>query len=293
MRVAGIDIGGTSVKLGIYAPGQGLLHTEQAPSPYGDTTEMARVIAGLLARHRPVDMVGVGTAGSVDQRSGLVSASNLGWRNVPLRAHIEAATGLSVWVDNDAQAALMAEWHDGACKGVETAVYLTLGTGIGGALILDGKPWRGHTNTAVEIGHMITHPNGLQCACGRRGCFELYASARALSALGGGATPEQVIAGARAGDAAMQAAFDTYTEELAYGLTTLVVIFRPQAIVLGGGISGAGDMLVQGVQRALGQHFTRRPEAADSILHLAQHRNDAGMIGAAILAMHHLGGDGA
>ncbi len=289
MRIAGIDIGGTSIKLGILEDGA-LIHTESAASIVGDPEAMAAEIARMLARHRPVAFVGVGTAGSVNVETGLVNASNLRWRSVPLRAILEERTRLPVWVDNDAQAALTAEWHNGACQGVETAVYLTLGTGIGGALILNGRPWRGHTNTAVEIGHMITHADGLPCNCSRRGCFEMYASARALSALAGGAPAKTVIEGARAGDGAMRAAFNAYVHELGIGLTTLVVLFMPQAIVLGGGISEAGDMLTTGVERELRAQFTRRPEDFRAVLRLAEHRNQAGMIGAAILAKLHFEG---
>lgn len=138
-------------------------------------------------------------------------------------------------IDNDAEAALAAETlPGGSCFGLESAVYLTLGTGIGGALLINGRPWRGHDNAAAELGHFVTHAGGLKCACGMNGCFEMYASAGALTRLAGGVRARTVIDRARDGDADMLAVLDAYAREIAIGLCSLYMIFRPQAIVLGG-----------------------------------------------------------
>ena len=146
MRIAGIDIGGTSVKLGVFDTGAGLVKTEKLVT---GSAEPEKIVSGIaeFVNGADVELCGVGTAGNVDTEKGQVTADNLRWTNVPLREMLNRATGQRVWVDNDANAALMAEWYDGACRGAQTAVYITLGTGVGGALIVNGKPWRGHTNT--------------------------------------------------------------------------------------------------------------------------------------------------
>ena len=199
MKTAGVDIGGKSIKLGIFDDDMKLIHRDSVITPISQPERVADLIADMLRGH-DVDCVGVGTAGSVDNRTHVVSASNLGWKNAPLLKLLADRLHLPVSVDNDAQAALMAEWYDGACQGVECAVYLTLGTGIGGALILDGKPWRGRNNLAAEFGHIITHADGLLCACGRRGCFERYGSASALERMSGGRTAREIADAAKAGD---------------------------------------------------------------------------------------------
>lgn len=287
IRIAGIDIGATSLKFGILDTENGFIHQEIIVTAGADAEKMVEIIARMVAKH-PVSMIGLGSAGAVNVEAGTVSASNMNWRRVPLREMVEKRTGLPVWVDNDAQAALTAEWYDGACQGAQTAIYLTLGTGIGGALILSGKPWRGHNNTAAELGHIITHPDGLPCNCSQQGCYEMYASARALSRIAGGASVQSVAQGVRRQDPLMCAAFDAYIHELSIGLTTLMAIFTPETIVLGGGISEAGDILLPAIQKKMQANFTRRVVDFEKIIALAKHRNSAGMIGAAVLAQLHL-----
>jgi glucokinase len=287
VRIAGFDIGGTSVKAGLFDTEEGLLCSRSFPTPLEDPSRMVELIAKATRDFEP-SLVGVGTAGSIDTHVGLVRAGNLNWWGVPLRRLLEERLCLPVWVDNDAQAALMAEAHDGACKGVQSAVYLTLGTGIGGAAIIDGRPWRGHNNTALELGHMVTHGDGLPCACSRRGCFEMYTSARALSRMAGGAPAREVISRARDGEAAMAEAFASYLHELAIGLMSLTSIFNPQVFVLGGGLSEAGEFLRAGAEAELYQMLGRRKSYFQGKIALARHGNEAGMIGAALLARHYL-----
>jgi len=280
---AGIDIGGTSVKIGFFDANRVLLRRETLPSVVGDPKTLADQIAAVV-RQMPVDRIGVGTAGAVDPEKGLVTAGNLNWREVPLRQLLEARTGLPVRIDNDAQVALLAEWLSGACQGASNVVYLTLGTGIGGALILDGKPWRGHTHTAAELGHIITHADGLPCSCSRRGCFEMYASASALSRLGNGRSAKEIIDAAARQEAEPSRIFQSYLHELGIGLVTLIVVFNPEVIVLGGGISAAGDILLQGCRAEISRQFAGRPGYFLGDIRLARHGNDAGIIGAASLA---------
>ena len=240
-------------------------------------------IAQLL-HHQQVQFAGVGTAGSVDLETGTVAASNLGWEGVPLRQMLAERLGVPVWVDNDAQAAAMAEWHDGVCQGAQCALYLTLGTGIGGAMIVDGRLYRGPNNLGAEFGHMIIHPDGPRCACGRRGCLEYYASATALKRMSGGQTAYTVIQNAKAGDEAALAIFRQYVRELCLGLNNLIMVFDPEVIALGGGVSGAGDFLADACQQELARLFGETTDPLVCKVRIARHQNDAGILGAALLA---------
>jgi len=287
LRVVGVDVGGSSVKAGLLDEEHGLVGVVKEDSIVGDPDAMADLISGLAARHKP-DIVGIGTAGAVNFDTGLVSASNLKWWGISLRRMIGERLNVPVWVDNDAQAAMMAEVHSGVLTGERCAVYITLGTGVGGALLIDGRPWRGDDNTAFELGHIITHAGGELCPCGRRGCFESYASISALSRYAGGRPPREVIDGALAGDGELVKAFDAYLFELGAGLVSVMRLFRPGVIAIGGGVSAAGDMLLNGVVRVMDEYLSVRPGEYNTRILLASHKNNAGMIGAAVLAKLHL-----
>ena len=284
MSIAGVDIGGTSVKMGLLRETEGLVWQKKIPSVSGDAAEMARRIAAALKEcpERP-ERIGVGTAGSVRLTDDTVTAGNLSWVDAPLKRLLQEATGLPVWVDNDAQAALAAEVYDGACVGEKDVVYLTLGTGIGGAMLIDGKPWRGPDHTGGELGHIITHARGRRCTCGRRGCFEVYASASALARMARCST-QKVMRGVLEGDEEMNRVFDRYIEELAIGATSLFMVFKPNVLVLGGGLSAAGDVLRERLQAAIDVQFAHNPEYCTMRVALARHGNEAGVLGAAALA---------
>ena len=284
MSIAGVDIGGTSVKMGLLREGEGLVWQKKIPSVVGDAEKLAARIAEALKEcpERP-ERIGVGTAGSVRRTDHTVTAGNLGWVDVPLGRLLGEATGSPVWVDNDAQAALAAEVYDGVCRGEKNVVYLTLGTGIGGAMLIDGRPWRGPDYTGAELGHIITHARGRKCTCGRRGCFEVYASANALARMARCST-QKVVRGVLDGDAEMNSVFNRYIEELAIGVTSLFMVFKPNVLVLGGGLSAAGDVLLTRLQAAVGAEFERNPDYCHMRIALAQHGNEAGVLGAAALA---------
>ena len=284
MRIAGIDIGGTSIKAGIFE-GDRLLHKTSAKTPFNDPDGVVSAIAKMLDGWN-VQSVGVGTAGSVEFIEHTVSASNLGWTRVKLKSMLEQRLGIPVFVDNDAQAALMAEWIDGACQGTQCALYLTLGTGIGGAMIVDGKPYRGKNNLGAEFGHMILHPNGPRCACGRKGCFEYYASATTFKRLSGGRSAYAVIEEARRGEEGGLRIFRRYVRELCLGLNNLIMAFDPEVIVLGGGVSGAGEFLSSACQKELERLFSYTTDPLYCKVRIASRQNDAGILGAALLAQH-------
>ena len=286
MRIAGVDIGGTSIKLGIFEDDT-LIFKTSAKTPFGDPEGVCDVIAQLLERQN-VELVGVGTAGSVEFRHDTVSASNLGWEGVKLRQMLTERLGVPVWVDNDAQAAAMAEWHDGVCQGAQCALYLTLGTGIGGAMIVNGQPYRGPNNLGAEFGHMIIHPNGPRCACGRRGCLEYYASATGMRRMAHGQSAYAVVQSAKAGNIKNLSIFERYVRELCLGLNNLIMIFDPEVIVLGGGVSGAGDFLADACQKELERIFADTTDPLYCKVKIARHQNDAGILGAALLAKQKL-----
>ena len=287
--VAGVDIGGTSVKFGVMEDGRELVYKTQAPSVIGNPDAMVELIADLVsACPYHISLLGVGTPGTVLLPQNLVTASNLRWQSAPLRAMLTRRLKIPVWVDNDAQTQLAAEWWDGACKGLSSAIYLAFGTGVGGAFLFNGRPWRGHMNTAGELGHFITHADGLPCPCGLKGCYEMYASAAALCRMAGTENAKDVIDAARAGDPEMFAVFRAYLHEVAVGIAGIYMLFCPEAIVIGGGISAAGDILLHTLHQALRDVAPDKAETINGLLCLAMHRNDAGIRGAAALAMTNL-----
>lgn len=290
MWIAGVDIGGTSLKIGaVDAQGFLRMHT-QIPSVRGNPEETVRGIARAIRGFDvPIRAVGVGTAGRVDGSADAVTASNLDWTCVPLRAMLRDTLRTDVWVDNDAQVALLAEWQHGVCSGLDDVVYLTLGTGIGGALILQGRPYRGHGNIGGEIGHMVTHAGGEPCPCGQRGCYERYASAAALERMLQGRMPVlQLFEAARVGEPSAAALFDAYLCEIAYGLVSLERIFAPQMFVLGGGLSHLGNFLADRLTNILREQLIRVVARRETPIHLAASRNHAGILGGAALARYHL-----
>ena len=287
--IAGVDIGGTSVKFGVLEEGRELVYKTSAPSVLNNPDGMVALIADMVgACPYKIDKMGVGTPGTVLLPQNLVSASNLGWSSAPLRAMLNRRLKIPVWVDNDAQTQLAAEWWDGACRGLQSAVYLAFGTGVGGAFLFNGRPWRGHTNTAGELGHFIIHADGLPCTCGMKGCYEAYASAGALCRMAKKDSAREIIDAARAGDEEMMAVFRAYLHEVAIGIASIYMLFCPQAIVLGGGISASGDILLHTLNEQLAIVAPTKAAAISKLLCLAMHRNDAGIRGAAALAATNL-----
>lgn len=285
MRIAGIDIGGTSAKMGVFDTEAGLLSMKKLPTAGAPAEDTVAGIAEFVKRSN-VEYCGIGTAGYVNIESGLITAENLMWDKVPLRRMLEEATGKFVWVDNDANAALMAEFYDGACKGAQTAVQLTLGTGVGGGLIINGRPWRGRRNTACEFGHIITHADGLRCTCSHKGCYEMYASAGAMMRYTGKSSIKAVMDGLAAGESAVEDGFRVYIHELSLGIISLIMTFIPEVVVIGGGlVSAFGERLLNDVRREVMAEFAENPTLFDGEIRLAVHGNDAGMIGAAMLAL--------
>ena len=285
-RIIGIDIGGTSVKMGILDSNGGIADIREIDMVPEAPELMTDRISQLALELTPC-IVGVGTAGAVNHKTGFVSAGNLRWHNVPLRAMLEERLQKPVWVDNDAKAALMAEWHSGACKGARCAVCITLGTGVGGGLIINGQPWRGDDNTAFELGHIVTNRNEYK-RDSLEGRLEYYASGMALSRMSGGKPAREVVEGVIAGDSEAKRVFDVLIHELGIGIITVVRLFEPETIVIGGGISSAGEYLLTGIRKKMVELMGHSIERWEKRIQLAVHRNNAGMIGAAALAKLYL-----
>lgn len=313
MVSVGIDIGGTKVAAGLVTPDGHILRRLQRPTPSHSPEAVEDAIVDAVAElqlHHAVDSVGIGAAGWVDTDQAVVRFSpHLAWRNEPLKHRLQRRISLPVLVDNDANAAAWAEFRFGSGRGSRVMVCITLGTGIGGAVVLNGRLFRGRYGMAGEFGHMTVVPDGHWCPCGNRGCWEQYASgnalvrdARALMAedsprakmLGEMCTSLEDLSGPTVTDAAMLG--DTLSTELiadvgewlGKGLANLAAALDPDLFVIGGGVSAAGDLLLVPARTAFDRNLTGRGFRPPASIQLAHFRNDAGLIGAADLARHSL-----
>jgi glucokinase len=315
----GLDVGGTKIAGGVVSV-DGEVLERMAPLPCPATDEAAtitvlrQVITELRARHPDVAAVGIGAAGLVDWPEGRIRwAPNNAYRAVPLRRLLEDATGLPTIVDNDANAAAWAE----ARRHEESSylAFLTVGTGVGGGLILDGQLYRGKTGIGAEVGHLIVDPHGgPRCGCGNTGCLEALASGTALGRYGreaaarepdgvlaelgrerGEVTGEVVFAAARSSDPTALALFERLGHWLGVGIASLVTLFDFDLVVVGGGVAAAADDLLLGTARASFERFVfaREHRQLPAIVP-ARLGAEAGWIGAGMLALEqHAAGHGA
>ena len=310
----GIDIGGTKVLGGVVDAAGRVLARRLHPTPGTDVAEVERVIALVVEElaeevggHHEVAAVGIGAAGFVDtDRSRVRFSPHLAWRDEPLRDAVQARVGLPVVVDNDANAAALAEVRFGAALGHREVLCLTLGTGIGGALVLDGRVLRGANGMAGEFGHMQVVPGGHRCECGNRGCWEQYASGNALvrdareliraaspvahrlrELVGGDAglvTGPVVTEAAREGDPLAVELFHDMGGWLGVGLAGMAAAFDPSCVVVGGGVSDAGEILLAPARAAFSRNLVGRGHRREPDIVAAALGGDAGLIGAAAMA---------
>ena len=294
----GIDIGGTDTKIGLIDVHQKLIDSVCIPTEAGRPAEEVIRTVGetaleLLDKNGiAMDQcvgAGIGVPGTVDGKTGIVRYSNnIRWEEVPLADEIGKYLPIPVEIANDADCAALGEAAAGAGKECSDVVMLTLGTGVGGGIILDGEIYEGRGLGGSELGHMVIVENGEPCTCGRRGCLEAYVSATALKrdarrAAGKEMNPEEIFALAGQGDPVMKAVTDTYIRRLGLGIVNIVNIFRPQLVLLGGGISRQGETLLAPLRQIVREECfggTKGdvPEIEEAVL-----GNDAGMIGAASL----------
>ena len=310
MHTIGVDIGGTKIAAGLVTRDGDLVKTVRRETPASDVDAIeaaaADAVAELAAGH-DVEAVGVAAAGFVDAtRSTVVFAPNLAWRNEPVRADLEARTGLPVVVENDANAAAWGEFRHGAGREVDDMVLVTVGTGLGGGIVVDGRLLRGHSGFAAELGHVRVVPGGHWCGCGNRGCWEQYASGRALVRearefaqtdspaaarmleLAGGAVDAiegpHVTQAAEEGDPAAVDLLTDLGHWLGEGIASVVAALDPAVVAVGGGVSEAGDLLLEPARTAFHRHLTARGYRPEPRIVPALLGNDAGMIGVADLA---------
>ncbi|WP_047870248.1 ROK family glucokinase [Nocardiopsis sp. RV163] len=315
MLTIGVDIGGTKVAAGVVDPEGQILDKVKYPTPSNDPQALADVVAracGELCGRQEADAVravGVGVAGFVDEdRATVQVAVNLGLRDEPLRDHVQERVGMPVVIENDANAAAWAEARFGAGRGSDHIVCITLGTGIGGGLVIDGALHRGRYGVAAEVGHYRMVPHGRRCACGNHGCWEQYASGRALVAeaqdlaltdpvaaermlkLADGVIDQVeghvITQAALEGDRAALECFAKVGEWTGHGLADLAAILDPECFVLGGGVSDAGSVLLDPVRAAFARNVPGRPGRRMADVRLAELGGEAGIVGAGDLARH-------
>lgn len=298
MLNVGIDIGGTNIKLAV-------VETEGQPSILARDSflfgkapcallcermaaSIGKMLASLGKTAEQVGLIGLTVPGSIDQSGEiLVHAYNMGYHNVPIKAELEKHfPGTTVKMINDAKAAALAELKAGVFKGCRTALLLTIGTGLGAGLIIDGKVFNGGNNRGCEIGHMPFLKGGIPCTCGQTGCLERYTAATRIADLGRDvlgpqfADAKAVKDAAEAGDKRAQGILDLYIDDLATAIGGLCSVFDPEKIALGGGFSASGDILYVPLREKVAE---RNFFKAEYEIVPAHFKNDAGVIGAALL----------
>lgn len=309
MLAVGVDIGGTKIAAGVVAEdGTLLATTRRSTDPHNPAAIEDSVVDAVeeLRRDHEVGVVGVSAAGFVGKdRSTVVFAANIAWRDYPLGEILADRLGLPVVVENDANAAGWAEFRFGAGRDVDDMVMLTVGTGLGGAIVTDGQLLRGAVGAGAEVGHLRVVPNGRACGCGRDGCLERYVSGTALvretqaalatdparaSRLIEFAGKPKRVTGPMVTKAAMEGdefAISMLTELgrwLGTGMAALSAVLDPAVYVVGGGVCEAGDLLLQPASEALDQQLFARGRRPLPTILVAELGNDAGIVGAADLA---------
>ncbi|MNM85364.1 Glucokinase [compost metagenome] len=300
----GIDLGGTNIKAGIVTSEGGVVYRISVPTNAHKGGEaILEHLAAIVEKLRlyaseqdwEIQGVGIGSAGQVNAEAGIVmgATANLpGWAGMRLRERLNALTGLPVVIDNDANAMAYGEAWIGSGRNWRDFICVTLGTGVGGCLIIDKQPYRGRDGFAGEIGHQVIQADGHPCNCGRAGCWEQYASVTALMRIvqesGVDCTkyhnPEEVFALAREGDLQAVELVDRYSSYIAIGLVNLIHLFNPQGIVIGGAVTKQGDFLLKRVrQQVYGQLlpvFRELPAESKIDIVPAALEDDGGVVGA-------------
>jgi glucokinase len=306
----GVDIGGTKVAAGVVDGAGRILARARRLTPSGDPhaveATIVEVVKELRAGHDAV-AVGIGAAGFVDAaRARVMFSPHLAWRDEALKDGVALSLGLPVVVENDANAAAWAEWRFGAGRGEDDLVCVTLGTGIGGGIIGDGRIWRGRGGMAGEFGHMVVVPGGHRCECGNRGCLEQYASgnvlgrqARDLARTGSpvalpllervGGDVDALVGpvlteAARDGDPYAVELFEDVGRWLGIGLANLAAALDPGLFVIGGGVCDAGEILLRPVRESFRRALTGRGFRPEPPIVTAALGPEAGLVGAADLA---------
>ncbi len=308
----GIDLGGTNIKAGVVTDEGKLLNKvtckTNADRPMEDIIhDMGRLAADAVKdaglEVSDIEAIGIGSPGTPDNDEGLlVYSNNLPFVMAPMRKLIREVIDLPVYIDNDANCAAMAEAVAGAAKGAKDSVTITLGTGVGAGVIVDGKIYSGFNQAGSEFGHTVLVSGGIECPCGRKGCFEQYASASALARMTREAAEKNpgsllnkvyeqqgewnaqiAFIAMREGDETAREVVDTYTSYLADGLANAINAFMPEVLVVGGGVCNEGDPLLIPMREKTMSRPYFGPGVKKTRIELAQMGNDAGIVGAAMM----------
>lgn len=306
--VVGVDLGGTNLRTALLSQDGVVLdrHKEATNASEGWKQVVARLVANI-SRHQETTIergmvlaaVGVGAPGVIQLDKGIVvkSPNFPDWNNLPLKQELEKALHIPVVIENDANAAALGEQWRGAGKDIGSMILLTLGTGVGGGIVLDKKIWHGADGMAGEIGHMTLLPDGRTCSCGSRGCLEMYASARgivksyqeaSLASVPPEITSAQIYEAARSGDAVARKVMNDMGHMLGIGIANLINIFNPEMVVLGGGVKDAWDLFINATREEIMRRAFQVPAERTRIVP-SMLGDDAGMVGAAAVALQSLG----
>lgn len=308
----GIDLGGTNIVAGVVDEEYNIIAKASVktncPRPEKEIADdMAKTAlqavknAGLTIDD--IEWIGVGTPGIANSSTGIIEYSNnLGFRNTPMVEYIRETIDKPIFIENDANAAAYGEYVAGAAKGAKNAVCITLGTGVGSGIIVDGKIYSGSNFAGGEIGHTVIEVDGAQCSCGRKGCFEAYSSATGLIRMSkeameqfpdsimnkmaeekGKVTARTSFDAMRAGDKPAKDVVDKYIKYLAAGITNVINIFQPDVLCIGGGVCNEGDPLLLPVKALVKEEVYTRNSKKNAEIVIAKLGNDAGIIGAAFL----------
>ncbi len=312
----GIDLGGTNIKAGVVSEEFEIVAKTSCktnlPRPAeAICADMAKValeavdLAGLTLDD--IETVGIGTPGTANSDTGVIEYSNnLGFLNFPVVKLMQTQIDKPCFVENDANAAAYGEFVAGAAKGANDAVCITLGTGVGGGIIINKKIYSGFNFAGAEIGHTVIDPNGPECTCGRRGCFEVFSSATGLVRMTKDAMLEDkssvmwkmneeegkisartAFNAMRAGDRAGKEVVDKYIRYLACGITNTINIFQPDILCIGGGVCNEGDPLLLPLKELVAKEIYTKNSSKNTEIVIAKLGNDAGIIGAAFLGLSH------
>ncbi len=309
----GIDLGGTNISAGVVNEKYEIISKSSTktncPRPAEKIAEdMAKTAIDAVNKASlsmdQIEWIGIGTPGIADNANGIiVYSNNLGFNNVPMAEYIQKFINKPVYIENDANAAAYGEFVAGAAKDSVNAVCITLGTGVGGGIIIDGKIYSGSNMAGAELGHTVINCDGPQCTCGRKGCFEVYSSATGLIRMTKEAmekdkssTMWQISAernnkvtartsfdAMRAGDKSATEVVDKYIKYLAAGITNIINIFQPDVLCIGGGVCNEGDPLLIPVKEIVKKEVYTRALNKNTEIVIAKLGNDAGIIGAAFL----------
>ncbi len=309
MFTVGIDIGGTKIASALVDQHGKLLREKRVPTPANDSAALTQTVVDLIREmsegHKVIG-AGVAAAGFIDaEQANIVYAPNLSWRNEPLKARLESQLDIPVVIENDANAAGWAEYRFGVGQGTKHMVMLTIGTGVGGAVIADSRLLRGGFGIAAELGHMRVVPGGRLCGCGQNGCLESYGSGTALlkSAkelansslpLGSRLRELQEASGELTGNEVYTAILERDPGALGLlsdlgawigqAIASLTAILDPEMVVIGGGVSASGDLLLNPIREAFLSHLPARGFRPELEIKAAGFLNDAGLVGVADLA---------